>query len=137
MRSLLATDYFFLSLELVFQRPRHQALDRGACALAFVEHRVNLARYRHLDAAQLCQKFYGSRRAHALSDLVHAREHLVELPTATEFVSDVAIAREAARACQHEVAEAREARQRFETRALGQREPRHLGQAPRGERRHT
>src|SRR2546430_10825688 len=81
---------FCISFELVFQRPRHQALDRGACALAFVEHRVNLARYRYLDAAQLCQKFYGSRRAHALRDLVHAREHLVELPTPTQFVSDVA-----------------------------------------------
>src|SRR2546421_2501862 len=77
--SSFITPYFALItfLELVFQGPRHQALDRRACALAFVEHRVNLVRYRHLDAAPLRKKFYGARRAHALGDLVHSREHFV------------------------------------------------------------
>ena len=98
------------SLELIFEGPRHQALDSGARALILIKNSVNLVRYRHLDAAPLCKKFYGARRANALGHLVHAREHYVELPTATEFVSDVSVAREAARAGQYEVAEAREAR---------------------------
>src|SRR5207248_10899465 len=83
---------FCTSLELLFGRPRHQALDSRARGLTFVEDGVHLARDRQLDAAPFGEELDGARRAHALGHLLHPGEHVRERAPAPQLLSAVAVA---------------------------------------------
>src|ERR1700754_4570067 len=112
--SSLSIPHSSYSLKLALGRARHQALDGGADALVFVEHRVDLFGYGQLDAATAREQHERARGFDSLGDLAHPSEDFFERAAEAQLLPDAAVARERARAREHQVSEPREAHQRFE-----------------------
>ena len=75
------------------------------------------------------------RRAHALGHHPHAAENFVQRTAAAELDPDLAVAAQIPGAGQHQVAEAAQAGERVAPPAFGNRQPRHLRQPARDQRR--
>ena len=77
---------------------------------AAVEHLGHLRRDRQLDAVARAERERGAGRLHAFGDHLHAGEDLGERPAARQLDADVPVAAQRARAGQHEIAQAAQAR---------------------------
>ena len=75
-----------------------------------------------------------ARRGHPLGDMPEGAEHLGEREAPAELEADGAVARELARAGQHQIAQARQACHRRRLPTFGYRKPAYFGHAARDER---
>ena len=109
------------------------ALARGRAAL---EDGGHLRGERQLDAVARAERQRGAGRAHPLGHHSRLREDLGQRAAAAELDADAAVAAQVAGAGQHEIAEAAQAGERVAPAAFGARQPRHLDEAARDQRRH-
>src|SRR5688572_23442988 len=120
--------------DLLALLPAHEVAHRRAYGLSLEEDRVRLHGDRHLDAEAPRGGVRRFGRADALRHLaVQLLPDLREREALREKLTDPTVARVLAGARRDEVSEAREARRRERVAAMGEREARDLGEAPRDE----
>src|SRR5688572_32445985 len=120
--------------DLLALLPAHEVAHRRAYGLSLEEDRVRLHGDRHLDAEAPRGGVRRFGRADALRYLaVQLLPDLREREALREKLTDPTVARVLAGARRDEVSEAREARRRERVAAMGEREARDLGEAPRDE----
>src|ERR1022692_3375623 len=119
-RSLLRSE------RLAFAAAGHQLTNCFTGSFTLVQDGVHLLGDWHLDAAGTGQSYRRRRREDALGNhAMHSGKDLRYLSAAAKFDSHTAIPRETARASQHQVAKAREARHSFGIAPTSHHQPRH------------
>ena len=116
------------------ERAGEQRLDRLIDGGEPGDHRMHGLRDRHVDAARRRHLDQRARGIDALGDGEPFAEHLLQALALAELDAERHVARLRAAAGEHQVAEARQARQRLAPRAERRAEAHHLGEAARDQR---
>src|SRR5437870_13564909 len=93
---------------LVRDLPPQQAAIGLGCSPTLVHDPDDFAGDWHLDAVVIRDVEHGAARLHALRDLLHLRDDLVDLATFTQLLADITVTRLRADARGDQVAHARE-----------------------------